>query len=486
MLKTFLGYLKSLKFRIFLLILIFGIVPGQVLRAGVLHTYRQSEADNRKEDITSQLKLLSRQILREDYLADPENSSGSVSALMDQTGSIYDARILVVDKTCKIIKDTYSLSDGKYAVSEYVLKAFQNNEEQSMEDLNLKAGEGAITVAVPISDNTRSSDEVQGVLLAETSLNYMEEGIADIEQWMSVIQLGLIIVVLVLGYIFSVRLVRPLHRLATSIKNVQNGYDADFKRINTYSETEQISSACDDMLSRMQTLDNSRQEFVSNVSHELKTPLTSMKVLADSLVGQENVPIEIYQEFMNDIANEVDRENQIINDLLTLVRLNKDSVSLNISSVNINDMLDLLMKRLRPIAEKQDVELVLESFRPVTAEVDEVKLTLALSNLIENAIKYNKPEGYVHVALNADHKHFFVSVIDNGIGIPEDAQEHIFERFYRVDKSHSRAIGGTGLGLSITRNIIILHHGEIKVHSVLGEGTTFTVRIPLVYIAENE
>ena len=127
---------------------------------------------------------------------------------------------------------------------------------------------------------------------------------------------------------------------------------------------------------------------------------------------------------------------------------------------------------------------MLESFRPVTADVDEVKLTLALSNLVENAIKYNKIDGtgWVHVSLNADHQYFFVKVEDSGMGIPEDSLEHIYERFYRVDKSHSREIGGTGLGLAITRNSIIMHRGAIKVYSVLGEGTTFDVRIPLNYI----
>ena len=141
------------------------------------------------------------------------------------------------------------------------------------------------------------------------------------------------------------------------------------------------------------------------------------------------------------------------------------------------------MKRLRPIAQKQTVALVMESFRPVVAEVDEVKLTLALTNLIENAIKYNNPDGWVHVSLNADHQNFFVTVEDNGIGIPKEAQNRIFERFYRVDKSHSREIGGTGLGLAIARNAIIMHRGAIKVHSMEGEGTTFTVRIPLTYIS---
>ena len=162
--------------------------------------------------------------------------------------------------------------------------------------------------------------------------------------------------------------------------------------------------------------------------------------------------------------------------------MDKAAGDLNVSIVNINELLEMLMKRLRPIAEKQNIELVLESFRPVSAEVDEVKLSLALNNLVENAIKYNKPEGWVHVSLNADHKYFFVRVEDSGVGIPEESLEHIYERFYRVDKSHSKDIGGTGLGLAITRNAVLMHRGAIKAHSKEGEGTIFTVRIPLMYI----
>ena len=137
----------------------------------------------------------------------------------------------------------------------------------------------------------------------------------------------------------------------------------------------------------MKVMDESRQEFVSNVSHELKTPLTSMKVLADSInsMGDE-APIEMYREFMGDITSEIERETKIINDLLSLVKMDKSAATLNIESVNINDLLEQIMKRLQPIADKQQVELVLESFRPVTAEIDEVKLTLAFTNLIENAI----------------------------------------------------------------------------------------------------
>lgn len=186
---------------------------------------------------------------------------------------------------------------------------------------------------------------------------------------------------------------------------------------------------------------------------------------------------------MGDIAKEIDRENDIITDLLSLVKMDKTAKDLNIKTVNINELLELILKRLKPIAEMKNVEVVLESFRPVSAEIDEVKLTLAFSNLVENAIKYNHKDGWVHVSLNADHKYFYVKVADSGIGIPEEDQANIFERFYRVDKSHSREMGGTGLGLAIARNAVIVHRGSIKVYSSEGEGTTFTVRIPLTYVA---
>ena len=197
----------------------------------------------------------------------------------------------------------------------------------------------------------------------------------------------------------------------------------------------------------------------------------------------EDAPIELYKEFMGDIGNEIDRETKIINDLLSLVKMDKSAADLNVANININELLEQILKRLKPIAEKQNVELVLESFRPVSADVDEVKITLAFTNLIENAIKYNKPGGWVHVSLNADHQYFYLKVEDCGMGIPEDSLEHIYERFYRVDKSHSREIGGTGLGLAITRNAVLMHRGAIKVFSTEGEGTIFNVRIPLNYIS---
>jgi len=290
------------------------------------------------------------------------------------------------------------------------------------------------------------------------------------------------IIILIIAVLLSTLMVRPFGRITKAIEAVNEGYESEDLCENTYTETALISDAFNKMLGRMRVVDKSREEFVSNVSHELKTPLTSMKVLADSLLAQEDVPVELYKEFMGDITEEIERENKIINDLLSLVKMDKTSANINIQSENINELLERILKRLRPIAKQHNIEVVFESFRPVMAEVDEVKMSLALSNLVENAIKYNKENGWVHVSLNADHKYFYVKVADSGIGIPKQDTENIFERFYRVDKSHSREIGGTGLGLSITRNAIIMHRGAIKVYSEEGEGTTFTVRVPLTYV----
>jgi signal transduction histidine kinase len=212
--------------------------------------------------------------------------------------------------------------------------------------------------------------------------------------------------------------------------------------------------------------------------------MTSAKVLADSLLMQEHVEEEVYREFLQDIDNEIDRENKIISELLTLVRMDNKETQLNIQPININDMLEMILKRVRPQARERDIELLLVSERKIVAEVDETRMTMALTNLIENAVKYNKEHGKVRVRTDADHQSFTIEIMDTGVGIPPESINRVFERFYRVDKSRSREMGGTGLGLSISRSVVLQHHGSISVESKEGEGTTFYVIIPLSYIPE--
>ena len=276
---------------------------------------------------------------------------------------------------------------------------------------------------------------------------------------------------------------RPFDSIVGSINRVAEGnLDEDIEEM-AFSETKRISGSLNHMLENIKTMEQSRQEFVSNVSHELKTPITSIRVLADSLMGMDHVPEELYKEFMTDISDEIDRESKIIDDLLTLVRMDKESPEMSFQSANVNSLVEMVLKRLRPIARKRNIEVIFESMREVTADIDEVKLSLAINNLVENAIKYNKEDGWVRVTLDADHKFFYLKVADSGVGIPEEFKDRVFERFYRVDKARSRETGGTGLGLAITKNVILLHHGAVRVESKEGEGTIFLVRIPLIYIS---
>ena len=338
-----------------------------------------------------------------------------------------------------------------------------------------------ITETVTSTGNVSGPAQIKGVLLSSISTDTIALTISILQRKAFVLQMVMTILIIAMSLAISHILIVPFHKVTKAIKEVKEGFTDEAISVPDYEETQHIVGAFNDVLKRMRTLDKSRQEFVSNVSHELKTPLTSMKVLADSLIMQQEVPNELYQEFMTDIAQEIDRENKIINDLLTLVKLDKTDGELNIESVDINALLELLMKRLRPIARQQNIEVILESNRPVQANVDEVKMTLALSNLVENAIKYNKQNGWVRVVLDADYQYFTVMVEDSGMGIPEESLERIYERFYRVDKSHSREIGGTGLGLAITRNIILMHRGTIQVSSLEAEGTTFVVKVPLIH-----
>ena len=470
--KKIRDFFKGLKIRLILLFLVIGIVPMTALRVGMLRSYEKKAVSNREIDVLSQARILTNQIIFNNYLENADLEL--INTQLEQLSNIYDGRIIVINDSFHIIQDTYDLDEGKTIVSEEVMRSFRGEEISKYDSENCY-----IEMTLPLLEQT--SKEVIGVLLVSVSTDsiVLNQGYLENSAW--IIQLFSIMVILLAAMGLARALVKPFQKMAAEIVEIQNGYE-DALEINSYTETEIISERFNQLFERMKVIDESREEFVSNVSHDLKTPLTSMKVLADSLNGQEDVPVELYKEFMGDIGNEIDRETKIINDLLSLVKMDRAAADLNISSVNINDLLEAILKRLRPIAQRQRIELVLESFRPVSAEVDEVKLTQAITNLIENGIKYNKPEGWVHVSLNADHQYFYVKVEDSGIGIPEDSLEHIYERFYRVDKSHSREIGGTGLGLAIARNAILMHRGAIKVFSTEGEGTIFNVRIPLNYI----
>lgn len=476
--KKLTDFLKSLKCRLILLCILIGIVPGVLLRAGMLGSYENRAVSIRTSEILSQAKILANQIVSNDYLNNAESES-AINVQLEQLSTIYDGRVMIIDEEFHIIKDTYNLDTGKTIISEEVIKSIQGEEISKYDSQNRYI---EMTIPLVHVDPETENKRTIGVIMVSVSTDSINLNLEYLARNTLVMELIAIVAIIFAGTFIAIHLVAPFHAMAKSIEEIQTGYGDDALKINAYTETRQICEKFNKMLGRMKVLDDSRQEFVSNVSHELKTPLTSMKVLADSLLMQGDAPVELYKEFMQDIANEIDRESSVISDLLTLVKMDRKSTELNVASTDINDFIEQILKRLRPIAEKANIELVFESNRSVTAEIDATKLSLAFSNLVENAIKYNRENGWVRVSLDADHKFFYVKVSDSGIGIPQESIDYIFERFYRVDKSHSREIGGTGLGLAITRSAVVAHRGAIKVQSTVDEGTTFIVRIPLRYI----
>lgn len=451
------------------------ILPLAVVAVLFVTSYREQTRQDTQRKVQELCADFANRIQNTGYLTN--SAQAELSAAMDTAAQIYDGRILVVNSELQIIKDTFKREEGKTMISEEVVQSLQGK-AQSYEfryedtteiifQVRDSLGKTVLGSVVFIYDNPEYvwvSDDISRTSLLVTSLFVG----------------GVLCAIL----IASAKMVFPLKKLAFSLQQLADGDLQEKVDVTGNYEVETIVDSVNNMLEDMRNTEQRRQEFVSNVSHELKTPLTSMKVLAESLVGQRGIPEELYQEFLRDINTEIDRENEIITDLLNIVRLDRKEGEMNIAQVSINELLEIIMRRLRPIAKERNVEMVFESFRSVLAEVDEVKMSLVFTNLIENAIKYNKEGGQVKVSLNADHRYFYVRVEDTGIGIPEDAKKYIFDRFYRVDKARSRESGGTGLGLAITKSAVMMHKGNIKVSGKEGEGSVFVVRIPLSFIPE--
>lgn len=470
-----LKYLKSLRARIFIIMLFIGLLPVFLMKAIFLENYVTQAVNQKTGLIQNQCQQIVSQAGSTGYIRDV-SSAPQVDEQVTQFASIYNGRVIIVNSNFWIVRDTYGIDEGKAIISEEVLQCFRN----AASTTNYNEQEQFMELTLPVKNS--GTGDTEGIMIVSVSTEDVNAGKEALANTVLILQIVLTALILLAAYYMARILTKPFGRITQSLEEARDGVLEQEIAIPNYTETKLLAEAYNRMLGRMKLQEDTRQEFVSNVSHELKTPITSMKVLADSLLAQDNVPVELYKEFMADIAEEIDRENKIISDLLSLVKMDRKSSDIHIQETNINQLIELILKRLRPIAAKRDIDLVLESFKPIMAEVDETKLTLALSNLVENGIKYNHEDGWVHVSLNIDSKYFYVKVEDSGIGIPLEDQEHIFERFYRVDKSHSREIGGTGLGLAITRSAVLMHHGAIKVYSKEGEGTTFNVRIPLKYV----
>ena len=472
-LYTIKKHLFSIRFLVAMFVLIMTILPLVILKNVTYSSFFKRGIAGLETELLNRGNMLADDISREDFFSNPYNEN--IAAQIEQITYTYSGRIVIVASNYVVIKDTYVDRENKTLVSHEVNKAFHGivTKEYDKED-------GIIEITLPVYSTDAGS--IKGVIMMAVPDTAVRTGAAYIERLIERFTDIVFVIMIIAAIFFACAISAHLHKLSLVIHGITSGYmDKRLEEKKGFGEVCEISTEVNKMLERLKTLDDSRQEFVSNVSHELKTPITSIKVLADSLNGQDNVPAELYKEFMHDIVEEIDRESQIINDLLSLVRMDKTAAELNIAPQNMNELVEHVLKTLKPIAAEKNIDLVLESFRPVVAEVDEVKMSLVITNLVENAIKYNVANGWVRVSVNADHKFFYLTVADSGIGIPDDSRDKIFERFYRVDKARSRQTGGTGLGLAITKNAILMHKGAIRVYSKEGEGSTFTVRIPLTH-----
>lgn len=318
-----------------------------------------------------------------------------------------------------------------------------------------------------------------GVVLFVSPVQELMDSFAMVQRRLAAVFLMVAAAALIAALIFSRVITSPISALARTIQKMGRGDLSARVKVRGSGELRDLAVSYNAMAEQIESLDKSRNQFVSNASHELKTPLTTMKILLESLIYQPDMPAELRAEFMQDMNHEIDRLTGIITDLLTLTQMDNHRMELHPAPMDLSDLAEETLRLLLPAAEKrgQTLKGSLPAACPITA--DRSKLGQVIYNLVENALKYTPEGGDVLVSLQINGKEAVLSVQDNGIGIPEADQPHIFERFYRVDKARSRETGGTGLGLSIVRQLVTLHGGTIAVDSTPGKGSVFTVRLPL-------
>jgi len=470
-----LSTLRTLRWKLFLSYLLVSVIPMFVLWANTINVLENHHIEQRAGELRFVSNQMATLVTDSDFVSDPvirsvrDGQIGRVSAS-------WDARIIVVDAMAMVIYDSLGMYEGNTLASAGIIHALGGSQHSAISDGR------TITEIAPVFDE--ENDTVGAVMVTHgiTGLDELVDNVNSLTMGF-ILLMGLIVAAVVM--LIAQWFIMPMRHILSATQKISEGQLEERINLKSKDEFSELGLAINDMTEKLAKVETARQEFVSNVSHELKTPLSSIKVLSESLVHEENVPGETYKEFLTDITSEVDRMTSIVNELLTLVRLDETELPLNISNFDFNHMLESVIKRLKPLAEQRQVYVKFTELRQVNIEADEMKVSLAISNLVENAIKYNNPNGHVKIMLDADNKSAFITVEDNGMGISEENQVNIFDRFFRVDKGRGReagtGTGGTGLGLAITHKTILLHKGSIKLASKEEEGSTFMVRIPLHY-----
>lgn len=316
-----------------------------------------------------------------------------------------------------------------------------------------------------------------GAVLYCASIQDVVDSINDVTRQITMIFVIMMVTIVVLVFLLSGWLTKPMVDLTAAIRRMgTQGYGVRVK-VSGGGEMAELGNAFNRMSERIEDHNRVRDEFIANASHELKTPLATMKLLSETILYQENPDPSMMKEFFGDVNHEMDRLSRIVTELLRLVQEDAGAQELVKEPLRLDALAERICKRLIPLATDKRIELKTE-LSPVTVCVDAARMEQVAINLVENALKYTDA-GNVRVRVYSGDGEAVFQVSDTGIGIPEEAVTHLFERFYRVDKARSRGTGGTGLGLAIAEKIVALHGGYIQVTSKMGEGSAFTVHLPL-------
>ena len=313
-------------------------------------------------------------------------------------------------------------------------------------------------------------DAAQGALIGSLQNNIL---------WITIV---LEIVVLLFSLIYATTFSRRLQKIVASIRIIREGGYSHKVIIGGNDELNELGDEFNMLTDRLQTSENKRSQFVSDASHELKTPLASIKLLSDSIL-QNDMDMQTVREFVSDIGNEADRLNRMSQKLLSLSRT-EDETDLDCEIICLRPTVERAVKMLKGIAAESNIQVTLNVIQDSPILILEDDLYQIVFNLVENGIKYNTPGGSLTITLSRNEENAILEVKDTGVGIPEDAINHLFERFYRVDKARSRKSGGSGLGLAIVRSLVERHRGEISVASIYGQGSTFSVQFPIFDLDE--
>ena len=406
---------------------------------------------------------------------------GDLSALdelLSQAASDAEGRILLVDADGKIQLDTFALLEGTRIDLKEARQVLAGGQSHAY-GIHTLSGDGQDAAAISVSAMT-ADGAIIGAVVLSTPVTELRAALLTVEQQLMTVFVAVAAAALAAAFIFTLTLTRPIKALTTTIRRMGKGDLSARVKVRASGEMKELADSYNAMAEKIENFDRSRSQFVQNASHELKTPLATMKILLENLIYQPDMPSEIQQEFLGDMNHEIDRLSGIITDLLTLTQVDSQAATaLHAAPCNLSALAEETVHALRPAAEKQRLTLHADIAPNVTLLCDESKISQVIYNLLDNAIKYTPEGGEASITLAQQGREAVLTVTDNGIGIPEADQAHIFDRFYRVDKARSRQTGGTGLGLSIVRQMVQLHGGTISVASQPGQGSAFTVVLPV-------